>query len=546
MKARLIRLLLYLIFVTGVAKSQSWQWLKGGSDNCPDQVEAICTDVNGNTYMLGSFGGSFLPGCKSYMLFDSDTVWGLGDNQLYLVKYSPSGNVLWSKSIGGNNPFAIGCGYCERSYSICYDSINNSVYLTGSLYGSATFGSTTLSGSGESFLTKLDVGGNFIWAKLYGTHSTTARVTTDLSGNVFLTGGSNDSVYFDSIVIPPGSFWAKLDPGGNAIWAKIVAINAGIIDHLIFAGNNIYALFVTSNDTAWIDTSLFISGSIHNNILAKFDSSGTIQWLTSYYSNATTYFFSIFNKDAAGNFYITGPFDLDIHFGSTTLTSQGASDFYFAKYDANGNFVWAEQGHATNGATTTSIVTSPDGSTYIGGVYNGNLVLGSFNISTTSNEIFIARYNKNGDCLGVLQMGAATQPVTISKDNSENLIVAATFNPPGYSLGGFTLNYFGGVFIAKHDVITGVEENDRVIKNQLLIYANPTAGKCKITLPDDFKYEENLVLSIYNSSGELIRQQKLEMTEGKISLNLEAEAKGLYNVILSNGHKNYSGKIVFE
>lgn len=70
--------------------------------------------------------------------------------------------------------------------------------------------------------------------------------------------------------------------------------------------------------------------------------------------------------------------------------------------------------------------------------------------------------------------------------------------------------------------------------------------KCKITLPDDFKYEENLVLSIYNSSGELIRQQKLEMTEGKISLNLEAEAKGLYNVILSNGHKNYSGKIVFE
>lgn len=163
--------------------------------------------------------------------------------------------------------------------------------------------------------------------------------------------------------------------------------------------------------------------------------------------------------------------------GSTTLTSQGASDFYFAKYDANGNFVWAEQGHATNGATTTSIVTSPDGSTYIGGVYNGNLVLGSFNISTTSNEIFIARYNKNGDCLGVLQMGAATQPVTISKDNSENLIVAATFNPPGYSLGGFTLNYFGGVFIAKHDVITGVEENDRVIKNQLLIYANPTAGK---------------------------------------------------------------------
>jgi hypothetical protein len=34
------------------------------------------------------------------------------------------------------------------------------------------------------------------------------------------------------------------------------------------------------------------------------------------------------------------------------------------------------------------------------------------------------------------------------------------------------------------------------------------------------------------------------MIEGKIKLNLEAEAKGVYNVTLSNGKKSYNGKIV--
>ena len=36
------------------------------------------------------------------------------------------------------------------------------------------------------------------------------------------------------------------------------------------------------------------------------------------------------------------------------------------------------------------------------------------------------------------------------------------------------------------------------------------------------------------------------MEENKISINLEAEAKGIYNVTLSNGKKSYAGKIIFE
>ena len=82
--------------------------------------------------------------------------------------------------------------------------------------------------------------------------------------------------------------------------------------------------------------------------------------------------------------------------------------------------------------------------------------------------------------------------------------------------------------------------------NSLVIYANPNEGKCNITIPDEFKHEKNLTLSIYDNTGKLIQQGTVEMNEDKVRVNLEAEAKGIYNVTLSNGKKNYGGKIVFE
>ena len=65
-------------------------------------------------------------------------------------------------------------------------------------------------------------------------------------------------------------------------------------------------------------------------------------------------------------------------------------------------------------------------------------------------------------------------------------------------------------------------------------------------MPDDFVNEKNLVLSIYDNTGKLIQQKTLEMDDGNIKLNLEQEAKGVYNIVLSNKKKSYNGKIVFE
>jgi hypothetical protein len=108
----------------------------------------------------------------------------------------------------------------------------------------------------------------------------------------------------------------------------------------------------------------------------------------------------------------------------------------------------------------------------------------------------------------------------------------------GFALTGSTL------YIINTNWLAGIWE---IYNNKkLIIYPNPSKGECNITIPDEFLNEKNLTLSIYDNTGKLIRQTKVEVNTGNIKLNLEAEAKGVYYARLSNGKKNYSGKIVLQ
>ena len=100
--------------------------------------------------------------------------------------------------------------------------------------------------------------------------------------------------------------------------------------------------------------------------------------------------------------------------------------------------------------------------------------------------------------------------------------------------------------IFKTNPISGTKESEPGNDNTLLIYANPNTGRCNITIPDEFRHEDHLTLFIYDSKGTLIQKASIERTEETYRLDIRAQAAGIYQAVLTNGKKNYTGKIVFE
>ena len=158
----------------------------------------------------------------------------------------------------------------------------------------------------------------------------------------------------------------------------------------------------------------------------------------------------------------------------------------------------------------------------------------------------MTRFNENGICLGTTNFGYA-DGYQLALDNQGSIYLSGGFTN-SVNLGATSLTSQGSYdgYIAKHDAITGVIENTREKNNELIIYANPSGGLCTVTVPDDFKHESSLTLNIYDVGGKIIQTLPVGLTEEKIHIDLQSEAKGIYTVSLSNGKKIYRGKIVFE
>ncbi|MEO8147333.1 MAG: T9SS type A sorting domain-containing protein [Bacteroidia bacterium] len=131
------------IFIVKYDPSGNVQWdqLAGGTFH--DYGYSISTDASGNLLVTGSFASPAIT-------FGTTTLTNAGSDDIFVVKYDGSGNVLWAKSAGGI--------FLDEVTAICTDASGNAV-LTGYLESdSITFGTTTVTNAGpfDIFVAKLD------------------------------------------------------------------------------------------------------------------------------------------------------------------------------------------------------------------------------------------------------------------------------------------------------------------------------------------------------------------------------------------------------
>ena len=173
-----------------MSSSGSWQWAvkPDGSDGTAGY--GIAVDSSGNAYATGEFGGT--------ASFGSTNLTSSGGGDIFVAKLSSTGSWQWAVKAGGSSGDDVGNG-------IAVDSSGNT-YVTGSFSGTATFGSTSLTGSGgdDIFFAKLNSSGSWQWVvKLDGIEAPVPStglngIAADSYGNLYVTGFFTGTATFGS------------------------------------------------------------------------------------------------------------------------------------------------------------------------------------------------------------------------------------------------------------------------------------------------------------------------------------------------------------
>ena len=110
------------VFVAKYNSGGRIMWAKRAGDNLDDEGRGIAVDKLGNIYVAGYFSNDTIA-------FDSVSLTGHSlDAEIYVVKISPAGTVIWAKSAGGVNG-----DFCNAVSA--FDI--NKVYITGQYYSSS-------------------------------------------------------------------------------------------------------------------------------------------------------------------------------------------------------------------------------------------------------------------------------------------------------------------------------------------------------------------------------------------------------------------------
>ena len=395
----------------------------------------IVSDASGNAYLSGYFGNT--------AIFSPDTLYTY-QWATFLVKYSPSGNVLWARSSN-----AAGLAQCFASG---VDGLNN-VYITGYFTQyQAIFGQDTipLASGNQIFTVKYDSAGNVIWAK-GGNGATSYSVTGDAFGNCYLTGAFGGTVTFGTHTITSvGSsdiFLVKYDPSGNVIWAIDAGGTSSDVANCVATDTivNVYlGGFFTSNPAHFGSLNINRYGSSYNDFLAKYDSAGNAIWVI---NGEGTNSINGIAFDHSGNILVTGYFGSDsLILGSHLLINSlgnGFVEMFIAKYDSSGNALWAKR--STGETKGERIVCDSQDNAYVSTGGNNNNIPVSFDNINLVPSI-------NADATSFL----------VKYDSSGNAVCGLVFESGGQgginnglALGPNGSFYFGGSFLLNPFVIYG-------------------------------------------------------------------------------------------
>jgi len=218
------------------------------------------------------------------------------------------------------------------------------------------------------------------------------------------------------------------------------------------ASGNVYVTGSFQSDTITFDAITLINNGSTDMFIAKYDANGNTVWAKSAGGSSSDHSSSI-TTDASGNVYVTGSFQSDtIYFETIALSSiSGGRETYLVKYDENGNVVWAK-GSSSVSSHGNDITTDTAGNVYIiGECYYFSLTFDT--IVFPSNGMFCVKFDTDGNAIWIKGTETNASGSSINSDAQGNVYITGDFGSKSIVFGSDTLtsNSSHSMYVVKYD-----------------------------------------------------------------------------------------------
>lgn len=492
------------------------------------------------------------------------------DKGLFLAKHDGTGEVVWVVQFNNADYLSNYIGNL-----IVVDTISNSIYLTGDFINPMVIpGGPTLITDyyGSLFLLKYDFNGNFQWAVQEELYNSNPSLAHDYSGNVILIGNLNSAVTIgDTELFPwltPDVFIVKYSGLGEVVWAKS-AVGDDFEYPAIVACDNMDNVYFTgefnSREILVDDYPITLEDGDGNVLVAKFNSEGIVQWVTSkagttdweygdYYGWPTD-----IHTDSDGYSYIKGWHYDYAHFDDIVLISsinkpnyRNRYNKFVAKLDPEGKTIWAK--------TISEIMSSRDYNQFDvdqkGNVYCGLMIQDTTifeGIYTYINsgvyDFTIAKYTNDGELdwvKSIKESGNGSSWLnSIACLNDETIFASGWFTDQmefdGNTYSVTNKNGFIGVL---GEPLSEIEYERKNKESFFDIFPNPAVNEVTVL------FQENTVLNgnieILDLSGKQVYSITTDDKNGKSTISTANLSPGVYLVKIKSGDKTGVEKLLVK
>lgn len=383
-------------------------WATGFGGLGIDSPRAIAVAPGGDSFVVGYFDGEIDLGPAG-----KRTAAGGGKDAKkppsdgFLVRLGRDGRIAWARTFGAGRDDTAN-GVAVRG---------DRVVVVGQFLDELTLGEFKhrAAGSDDVFVAAFDLGGEPQWLwTAGGIDSDGANTVVAAPDGGWLVGGSFSRIgEFQQVTLTSrggtDAMLIKLSAAGDVEWVRQFGGRYNdTISHLaVDARGNIYVQGVFRDTADWGGKPLTAHGGADNDVvLAKYDVNGDPVWAQNF-GNAFDDVAGGLTVDPAGNITMVGSFDKSVSFGpGDEHTAAGESDAFIARFTTDGKLTWARTYGADREDIAYGVAADAAGNTVTIGWFQGSVDFGKGPLVSKGNkDVFAVKLDPAGGLVWAQRWG---------------------------------------------------------------------------------------------------------------------------------------------